>query len=494
MPLSPQEIAAVEPRLLNREWRLNNLYHIVDEHGKDQLFKMRPAQKKLYKERHWRNILLKARQLGMTTFVDLFGLDLAIWNRNIRGGIVAHTREDAAVIFRDKIKYAYEHLPDFIREWFPAEKNDAGELLLANNSSMRVGTGFRSATAQFLHLSEYAAICARYPKKASEIKTGSIPAVHEGGFIFIESTAKGNEGDFYDMCMNSQRTTLAGRELSPLSFKFHFFPWYDCDTYRSDPERVIIPARLTEYFDKQEIALGLKFDPCQRAWYAETEATLGGEMKSEHPTTAEEAFESSIEGAYYRTQLDKAFADERVGEFSLAPELPDHTAWDIGRDTTSIWFFQDLRGEIRLIDYYENSGEEMEFYVGVLRDRGYNYGTHIGPHDLGVKEFTASRTRLETAASKYGLRFVIAPSVGVADGIEIVRQTLRRCWFWESKVEQGLKGLSNYKKDWNDDKGCWMSTPRHDWASHPADSFRYLCLGWKPGLASAPKKSAKWGY
>lgn len=506
--LTKDEREKMRPFLSDRVWRMNNLYRITDAQGNDVLFRMRPAQEELFraatdgKNPPTRHICLKARQLGFTTLIDIFALDLCLWNRNIRAGIIAHTREDAGIIFRDKIQYAYDHLPPFMHVWFPTVKNDAGELLLAHNSGIRVGTSFRSATAQFLHISEYGAICARYPKKANEIKTGALPAVHEGGYIFVESTAKGAEGEFYDLCTRAQQDDRPGKESSPLAFQFHFFPWHQNESYRIPASSVMIPDRLTEYFKGLETKGAIKLAPDQRAWYAETERNLGADMKQEHPSTPAEAFEQSIEGAYYRTQMDRAYADGRVCEGTVDPDYKVHTAWDIGEDTTAIWFFQGIGAQLRLVDYYENSGEGTEHYMDFLKTKDYEYGTFYGPHDLRVREWTAGKTRIEIIAQAYGITFQVAPSVSLDDGIEVVRRTLASCWFREGPCEQGLKALSNYRKDWDADKGTWKSTPRHDFASHGADSFRYLCLCWRPGAdgGGAGKSEGKrgtnkkWGY
>ena len=67
------------------------------------------------------------------------------------------------------------------------------ELSFSNGSRIAVGTSFRSGTLQFLHISEFGKICAKYPEKAREIVTGAIEALSIDGKLFIESTAEGNE-------------------------------------------------------------------------------------------------------------------------------------------------------------------------------------------------------------------------------------------------------------------------------------------------------------
>ena len=69
-------------------------------------------------------------------------------------------------------------------------------------------------------------------------------------------------------------------------------------------------------------------------------------MKREYPSTPEEAFEASIEGAYYAEQMAQAELQGRVGPFKALPELPVNTAWDLGvGDATAIWFWQKLQGQ-----------------------------------------------------------------------------------------------------------------------------------------------------
>jgi len=216
-------------------WRLNNLYFITNKAGKVVPFKLNDAQVNLYDELWYLNIILKARQLGFTTFIDLMFLDACVFNSNIRAGIIAHTLDDAGVIFRDKVKFAYDHLPDQIKAINPAIEDSAKTLTLKNNSSLRVGTSMRSGTLQYLHVSEYGKICAKHPEKAQEIKSGALNAVEKGQFIFIESTAEGREGHFYDMCQKAQHHAEQNSKLTELDFKFHFFPWHRDPSYQMDP-------------------------------------------------------------------------------------------------------------------------------------------------------------------------------------------------------------------------------------------------------------------
>ena len=96
-------------------WRLNNLYWITSKDGQRIQFRTNTAQEQLLDNLHYCNVILKARQLGFSTLIQLIMLDACVFNSNVRAGTIAHTREDAEAIFRDKAKYPYDNLPEQIR-------------------------------------------------------------------------------------------------------------------------------------------------------------------------------------------------------------------------------------------------------------------------------------------------------------------------------------------------------------------------------------------
>lgn len=187
--------------------------------------------------------------------------------------------------------------------------------------------------------------------------------------------------------------------------------------------------------------------------------------------------EAAIKGAYYAKQLAAARRDGRITRVPYEPMLPVDTDWDLGvSDSTTIWFTQSIKtGEIRAIDYYENSGEGMPHYIQVLKERGYTYGKHWGPHDIQVREFGTGKSRVETARS-LGFTFDVTPNIGLKDGIDAARLVFPRCYFDEKKCEVGLAALTQYRKGWNEGLQEFKDTPVHDWSSHGADSFRGMAV------------------
>lgn len=192
------------------------------------------------------------------------------------------------------------------------------------------------------------------------------------------------------------------------------------------------------------------------------------------------SFQASIKGSYYGKQLNDAEADGRIGSFPYSPSLPVYTAWDIGiGDSTAIWFYQKNGRMIDVIDYLEASGVGLEWYAKELKEKPYTYtNDNIFPHDMANKELSSGLTRQESL-SNLGLRGVILPKMAVDEGIHMARNILHRCRFDESKCDRGLQALRHYSLEWDERIKDFKKSPKHDWSSHGADSFRYLAMGFR---------------
>jgi hypothetical protein len=459
--------------LSSKEWRMRNLYYVKDKEGKKVLFVPNVAQEIFLKEQHGLDLILKARQQGFTTLSCISFLDDCLFQANLSAGVIAHNLEDANSFFNDKIKFAYECLPNDIKQVVKANTDKAGELSFSNGSKIRVRTSFRSGTLQRLHISEFGKICAKSPDKAREIVTGALNAIAAGLQVIIESTAEGKVGYFYDYCEKSRSMARQGTPLTKMDFKFHFFPWWKSPDYQLDPIGVVIPPRLEEYFKKLETEHKITLNPAQKAWYYKKEATMGDDMGREFPSHPDEAFAQAIEGAYYGGLLVQAELEKRVTTVPYEPMLKVHTVWDLGmNDSTAIWFFQvGPGGERRYIDYYENSGETLPHYAQVLQARGYFYGKTILPHDARVRSLETGNTR-EDALRALGFNdIIIIPAMDPMTRITATRLMLPKCWFDQAKCHDGLEALRQYRKAWDDKAGGWKDGPLHDWTSHAADSF-----------------------
>ena len=196
------------------------------------------------------------------------------------------------------------------------------------------------------------------------------------------------------------------------------------------------------------------------------------------------SFDRGAQGSYYGKLIQKARDDGRITNLPIIPDLPCHTAWDIGvGDSTAIWIFQSLRnGCYNFIDYYENNGEGLQHYLDYLREferkHHVKFKCHFVPHDMGNREFTSGVDRKQTAL-EFGFDMTIIPRKRIEEGIQAVRSILPLCSFHKEKCSQGIKCLDFYRKKYNDVLKVYYDEPCHDKWSHGADAFRMFAIGAK---------------
>jgi hypothetical protein len=478
------EYIPTQEQIDSKLWRLTHLYNITDKEGNEIRFNLNWAQIQLFENEWHQMLVLKARQLGVTTYFSINFLDDCFWYPNTNAGIIAHRKEDAEDIFKKKVKYAYDRMPKWTRTFNSATNDRSGELAFENGSSYRVSTGFRSGTYQRLLVSEFGKICAKSPDVAKEIVTGSLNTVSSDQIIAIESTAEGREGYFYDFAREAEALSTSGHNLSPMQQRFFFFPWYDEPTYRESSQGIIVSKETNEYLDRIEEERKRKIDEEQRRWYEMKLKLMGDSMKSEYPSNPKEAFESANEGLYYSAQLSKI---RSLGGFTCVPyddSLPVHSAWDIGLDDfTAIWVFQVARGgRISIINYYENWDEGAAHYCDWLNKQKYaRFGRHIFPHDARKRDIGSKTQYIDYIVPLLEGKFIVLDikECDKLEGIQTVRSILSRCVFDKERTSKGFEHLEAYKKLWDDRLGCYKNTPLHDEHSHAADAFRYLAIGLK---------------
>jgi phage terminase large subunit len=243
--------------------------------------------------------------------------------------------------------------------------------------------------------------------------------------------------------------------------------WY-CQKLSIDDTDVISPEVLAE-----ERAAGMSEAMIQQEFYC--------------------AFDVPIEGAYFGPQLNKAHADGRVCRLPIEPNLPVYTAWDLGiGDAMAIWFVQCVGKEIRLVHYYEHTGEGLAHYINYLmtwaKENMVRYDTHFAPHDIQVRELSSGKSRLDTAR-EMGIRFSVVKRHKIDDGIEAVRRLFPRFYINETQCEKGLIAMSDYTKVWDEKKMIFQDKPLHNYASHGCDALRYFAMGFRESmlLGNRPK-------
>ncbi len=485
-------------------WRLRNLYSIVTDEGKEMRFTPNDEQIEFYSSVWYRNLILKARQLGFTTFIDIVALDQCLFVPNFTAMIIAHSLPDAKKIFRMKVKRVYDALPLAIREKCPLLRESSDELVFANGSSISVSTSSRGGTVQFLHVSEMGKIARKFPHRAEEIVSGAFESVPLDGTIIVESTAEGQEGWFYDACMLGLRRQQQTARDTKLDFRLHFFPWWKKASYTlgdEDAAGTVASDKQLTYFAGLQAKHGIELTSGQIAWYIKKQATLTDNMGREYPSTVEESFAAALEGTIYAMQMAAVRKLQRIGPVPIRQSAPVNTFWDLGiDDATSIWLHQRAGSTNRFLRYFESSGEGLGYYWRILEEwreeHELRWGKHYLPHDGSTRipggyDLTTRKKILEDL----GMRdIVIVPRIhDLMDGVEAVRQILPECEFDEVGCVDGINALDFYSREWNEEAGVWSRRPKHNKWSHGADSFRQFAQAFRvareePGMEPAGQR------
>jgi phage terminase large subunit len=189
------------------------------------------------------------------------------------------------------------------------------------------------------------------------------------------------------------------------------------------------------------------------------------------------SFHAAVEGSYYGKLMNELEEKNRLVEITRDDLCQTFTAWDLGMgDSTAIWVAQITGQEVRILDYVENHGQGLDWYVNWIRDNGWTNATHKLPHDVSVRELGTGKSRLEMLQGA-GLSVDVLPRLSVDDGIQSVRRLLPKCWFNMPRVRQGVDCLRNYRREFDEKRNVFYEKPLHDWASHGSDAFRYLAIG-----------------
>jgi phage terminase large subunit len=207
---------------------------------------------------------------------------------------------------------------------------------------------------------------------------------------------------------------------------------------------------------------------------------------------------SELSGAYYGDLMEAMEADGRITDVPWNVQAPVITAWDLGvRDAMSTIYAQWDGTFLNIIDAMEDrTGKGLESAIHEVKEvRRYNYSLHIAPHDIKARELRDGKSRIEIAR-EFGIDFTIAPNLPIQDGISYVRGMLPRIRI-DRKCKGLIEALSNYSREWNDEREVYSDKPLHDSCSHYADAVRMLCLAydqadpgrWKPTTATGMDSS-----
>lgn len=232
------------------------------------------------------------------------------------------------------------------------------------------------------------------------------------------------------------------------------------------------------------------------------------------------SFEAAVLGAYYGKEMAAMRRAGRIRAVPHDPEYSVYTAWDIGfSDDTSIWFYQVIAGEIRILESYSAHGEAPDHFIGQMVGRkcemdiiggkisfrfgedieglayrkAYRYAMIWLPHDGKAKTFAAQgKSVQEQLAAHFGWGCVnIVPSLSLQDGIQAARALLKKAYMDEERCAGGIASLESYRREYDPEKRMFRDAPLHDWTSHLADAFRMMAIAWREPPKEEKPEEAK---
>jgi hypothetical protein len=229
---------------------------VRDREGVERPLRANVVQTAFERGRGRQNIVLKARQMGITTWVAGRFFLKTITARGVMTVQVAQTREAAEGIFR-MVQRFWECLPAPLREGpLRRSRANAGQMCFPElDSEFRVvSAGDESAgrglTVQYLHCSEVS----RWPGDAAGTLAGLRAALAPGGEMVMESTPNGAYGCFYEEWGRGVDQLTGGSAYgSDNGVIRHFFPWWMEEAYvgapvddlREDEHRLVLAHGLT---------------------------------------------------------------------------------------------------------------------------------------------------------------------------------------------------------------------------------------------------------
>lgn len=290
--LSPQAYQSLQNekarRLVERTRRFGlrddvQLY-ILDRTQRQVVYMPKRAQADYLSKRTNRDIILKSRQIGISTAVQALLFQVAL-TQTSKIGVLAHDDQTTQKL-RDMQRFFYDTLPtntrpqrainNATRTYYPQTQSMIYTATAGNTSAGRGGT------YSHVHCSEVA-----WYRDAEQIVAGLLQGVPREGYIVLESTPNGASGYFYDLVQGS----LAGDN----DWTLHFYPWWWEDEYSLPLE----PDETLDYTaDERALVQAHTLTPQQIKWRRSKQRELKRLFAQEYPEDVYSCFLNSVAGYF----------------------------------------------------------------------------------------------------------------------------------------------------------------------------------------------------
>ena len=475
-------------------WFIGNMFVCVNKDGLKVPFKPNPAQcEVLYQVfvlGHKRILILKARQLGMSTLIALIGLWYTLTHENSTFNIQSHNDEAAKDLLREKVVFPFQEMDEEIKCTVDQLNSNQNELVFSPVWKIRSKVKIRGGTSQVLHISEWGKVAAKDPHRSEEILTGALPTAGDNALVFIESTYEGGmSGHFYNQVKAAMEINEEHRV--PTDFLFSFFPWYEDPGYTMDGSEEMLTQLTLEYFEDLTAKVGVEFTTGQKIWYQKMKDKQGIFMGREFPSTPEEAMAVPVEGAIYADTINRIEKNLQLKR-EILPNInhPIWAVWDIGYDDwTAIWLVQYDGLNVTWLWHMQGRHKTTADHLRAIANSGYDVYGHCLPHDAAHMDKTGTKSYYSELSSLGAMNIrKINKTKDKWQGINQLRSLLHRSFFNRKDTDFGLGLLRRYRCEIEEHKGGVMkSVPVRDDTTDTADAARYVAEALEQGLLTTIK-------
>lgn len=497
---------ATQADLADPLWRLRNLYSCREEgSGRAIPLRLRAEQETLVTHLLTKpNVpvyVIKSRRLGISTAVDTFQSDRAVFTSGFRGMIIDKTQDDATKKMVEIVRFAVDSLPPELLQAFTFDKRNDSELRLRHNqedesrdSVIYATTGGRGGDCSMLHVSEWGPISALDPKRSQEIRTGAYPAARMGRRVVETTWYGGKSGELWDLV----KPVMDGNPNA--EGVIFFFPWH------SDPQAIRIDGMVTkeieEYFRTLAEKTSKTFSREQKLWYSAKKLEQGMWVKREYPSTLDEALSVPMAGTIYGDIIDQLREKHRISDFPAEATCPAYSFWDIGlSDFGCVWLVQFVGRDILILDYATACGEPASWFAETVKQWERKHSVvirkHYLPHDVDTRERSSGKTykdALIVAGLPRSDLQTVPRTPDIWLGINELRGLLPRAFIHSTNcgatsqygsvtIPSGLDCLEFYhKREQTKTGGVIYEDPVHDQYSHGADGLRTMAEAYRQGM------------
>lgn len=198
----------------------------------------------------------------------------------------------------------------------------------------------------------------------------------------------------------------------------------------------------------------------------------------------EGAYATAAKGAYFTKQLSALKREGRIGRVASDPNMKRRLFVDIGgtgvnADAFTMWGAQFIGREVRVLNYYEQVGQEVGHHLSWMREQNYQpENTEIFlPHD-GATHDKVFNVSYQSAFENAGYSVTVVPNQGRGAAmarVNAARRIFPSVWINESTTTPGVEALGWYHEKWDDERDIGLG-PEHDWASHGSDAFGLMAI------------------